>query len=80
MKAKEFILNTLKDKDYYLSLYQGGLYVYNFESLIIADEKQITITFDNNKYLIQGSNFKIKKLLLNEFEITGDIKKIEKIN
>lgn len=69
--------NALRDKNYYICLYESYVYVYNYELIISFGKNSITLKFSDKKVSINGTDLKIKKLMTKELLIEGDIKSVK---
>ena len=68
--------NALRDKNYYVCLYDNYVYVYNYE-VISFGKSSITLKACDKKICISGTDLKIKKLMTKELLIEGDIKSVK---
>lgn len=69
--------NALRDKNYYICLYENYVYVYNYELIISFSKDSITLKLSDKKVSINGTDLKIKKLMTKELLIEGDIKSVK---
>ncbi|MDO4375966.1 MAG: YabP/YqfC family sporulation protein [bacterium] len=69
--------NALRDKNYYICLYDNYIYIYNYEVIISFGKNSITLKLSDKKVSINGTDLKIKKLMTKELLIEGDIKSVK---
>lgn len=69
--------NALRDKNYYICLYDNYIYIYNYEVIISFGKSSITLKVCDKKICISGADLKIKKLMTRELLIEGDIKSVK---
>ena len=69
--------DALRDKNYYVCLYDNCVYVYNYEVIISFGKSSITLKACDKKICISGNDLKIKKLMTRELLIEGDIKSVK---
>ena len=67
------------DKDFFISIYSGHVYVYNYDEIEILTNDKIVLKINNFKVKVIGSNLKIEKLNKKELLIEGFINNIGKI-
>ncbi len=77
MHIKDNIVNFLYDKNYFISLYDNNIFVFNYANLKNFSDKDIDIDFDNFNLLISGKNLLIKKMGKSELLISGDINNLK---
>ncbi len=76
MHIKDNLVNFLYDKDYFISIYDTYIHVFNYKELISLTSKIIVLKLDKFKINISGENLFITKMLPNEILIKGTIKKV----
>lgn len=76
MHIKDNLVNFLYDKDYFISIYDTYIHVFNYQELISLTSKLIILKLDKFKLNISGDNLFITKMLPNEILIKGTIKKV----
>lgn len=69
--------NALRDKNYYICLYDNYVYIYNYDVIISFGKSSITLKARDKKICINGADLKIKKLMTRELLIEGDIKSVK---
>ncbi len=79
MNIKYALENFLYDKDFFISIYSGHVYVYNYDEIETLTNSKIVLKINNFKVNIIGSNLKIEKLNKKELLIEGFINNIGKI-
>ena len=77
MHIKDNIVNFLYDKNYFISLYDNNIFVFNYANLKNFSDRDIDIDFDNFNLLISGKNLLIKKMGKSELLISGDINNLK---
>lgn len=76
MNIRNTMLNFLYDKDYFISLYENHIHIYNYEELIDINETHVIFKFTNFTLNIDGDSLFITKLLPNEVLIKGHIQNV----
>lgn len=79
LNIKNTIIDFLYDKNYFITMYENFLYVYNFQEIITLTNELIMLSIENFKIKITGSDLKIKKINSSELLIEGNIISIGKI-
>lgn len=78
MNIKDIMNDILRKKEYYITLYDNYIYIYNYVDIQMYTDKSIKIQFNTFNLLLFGNNLKIIKFIDHEMLIKGDIIKIEK--
>ena len=76
MHIKDNLINFLYDKDYFISLYENSIYVFNYTELIALKDNIAIININNIRINIKGDTFRVKKMSKKEILITGLIKEV----
>lgn len=79
LNIKNTIIDFLYDKNYFVTMYENFLYIYNFQEIITLTNELIMLSIENFKIKITGSDLKIKKINSSELLIEGNIISIGKI-
>lgn len=79
LNIKNTIIDFLYDKNYFITMYENFLYIYNFQEIITLTNELIMLSIENFKIKITGSDLKIKKINSSELLIEGNIFSIGKI-
>ena len=79
LNIKHTIIDFLYDKNYFITIYENFLYIYNFQEIITLTNELIMLSIENFKIKITGSDLKIKKINSSELLIEGNIISIGKI-
>lgn len=79
LNIKNTIIDFLYDKNYFITIYENFLYIYNFQEIITLTNELIMLSIENFKIKITGSDLKIKKINSSELLIEGNIINIGKI-
>ena len=79
LNIKNTIIDFLYDKNYFITMYENFLYIYNFQEIITLTNELIMLSIENFKIKITGSDLKIKKINTSELLIDGNIISIGKI-
>lgn len=79
LNIKNTIIDFLYDKNYFITMYENFLYIYNFQEIITLTNELIMLSIENFKIKITGSGLKIKKINSSEILIEGNIISIGKI-
>ena len=69
MHIKDTLVNFLYDKEYFISIYDNFIHVFNYKELII-------LKLDKFKLEIKGEDLFITKMMPNEILIRGVIKNV----
>ena len=67
----EIFNNALRNKNYYICLYQNHIYIYNYEEILSFTNDIILVKIDNFNLKIKGTNMHIKKMEHSELLISG---------
>ncbi len=78
MLIKDNIKNYLYDKNYFITIFDNYIHVYNYLKLNDFRNDYIKLSFHNFILLIEGDHLFITKMLKNELLIKGEITKMEK--
>lgn len=76
MDIKNNLINFLYDKNYFISIYEDYIYVYNYIELINISSEKIEFKINDFKLVIVGEKLILKKMLKNEVLINGKLMKI----
>ena len=76
MNIKENLINFLYDKNYFITIYQNYIHIFNYKDLIMLTEKKIVLKLENFELEIKGENLYITKMLQNELLIKGTLKNV----
>lgn len=79
LNIKNTIIDFLYNKNYFITIYENFLYIYNFQEIITLTNELIMLSIENFKIKITGSDLKIKKINSSELLIEGNIISIGKI-
>ncbi len=79
LNIKNTIIDFLYDKNYFITMYENFLYIYNFQEIITLTNELIMLSIENFKIKITGSDLKIKKINSSELLIEGNIINLGKI-
>lgn len=67
----EIFFNELRNKKYYICLYQNNIYIYNYEEILSFNNDIIIVKLDNCNLKIKGSSLHIIKMENHELLIQG---------
>lgn len=76
MHIKDTLINFLYDKDYFISIYDNYIHVFNYKDLISLTSKLIVLKMDKFSLEIKGEDLFITKMMPNEILIKGKIKNV----
>lgn len=79
MHIKDNLINFLYDKDYFITLYDEYVHIFNYQELISLSDTLIILRLNQFKINITGKNLFITKMLPNEILIKGTILGLVKI-
>ena len=74
MHIKDTLVNFLYDKEYFISIYNNFIHVFNYKELISLTSKLVILKLDKFKLEIKGEDLFITKMMSNEILIRGVIK------
>lgn len=78
MQMKDNLLNFLYDKEYFISMYDSFIHVFNYQELTSITASKIILKMTEFKLIIEGKSLFITKMLPNELLIKGTILKVSK--
>ena len=58
LNIKNTIIDFLYDKNYFITMYENFLYIYNFQEIITLTNELIMLSIENFKIKITGSDLK----------------------
>ena len=73
MHIKDTLINFLYDKEYFISIYENYIHVFNYEELVSLTSKLIILKMDKFNLEIKGDNLFITKMEKREILIKGSI-------
>ena len=73
MHIKDTLINFLYDKEYFISIYESYIHVFNYEELISLTSKLIILKMEKFNLEIKGDNLFITKMEKKEILIKGNI-------
>lgn len=76
MHIKDTLVNFLYDKEYFISIYDSFIHVFNYKELISLTSKLVILKLDKFKLEIKGEDLFITKMVSNEILIRGVIKNV----
>ena len=76
MNIKDTLVNFLYDKDYFITIYENYIHVFNYKKLISLTSKLIVLEMNKFNLEIKGSELFITKMSKNELLIKGYITKV----
>lgn len=76
MHIKDTLVNFLYDKEYFISIYDNFIHVFNYKELISLTSKLVILKLDKFKLEIKGKDLFITKMMSNEILIRGVIKNV----
>ena len=76
MHIKDTLVNFLYDKEYFMSIYNNFIHVFNYKELISLTSKLVILKLDKFKLEIKGEDLFITKMMSNEILIRGVIKNV----
>ena len=77
MKIIDRLKNSYKDKDYYISVYNDGIYIMNYESIKLVNNNLVEVLFKKFIVIIKGSDLKIKRKDKFDLELSGNFSSME---
>ncbi len=76
MNIKDTLVNFLYDKEYFITIYENYIHVFNYKKLISLTSKLIVLEMNKFNLEIKGSGLFITKMSKNELLIKGYITKV----
>lgn len=76
LHIKDNLINFLYDKDYFISIYEDYIYVFNYLKIITLTDKLIILNLNKITLEVKGENLFIKKLYPQELLIKGNLNKV----
>lgn len=76
MHIKDNLTNFLYDKNYFISVYEKSIYLFNYCDLVTLAKEKIIVKFTGFQITITGEDLYIAKLLPKEMLIKGKFKNI----
>lgn len=76
MHIKDNLINFLYDKEYFISLYDNYIHIFNYKELISLTNNLIILKLEKFNLSIKGENLFIIRMLPNELLIKGIIKNV----
>ncbi|MBD8922453.1 hypothetical protein EGR52_04585 [bacterium] len=76
MNIKDTLVNFLYDKEYFITIYENYIHVFNYKKLISLTSKLIVLEMNKFNLEIKGSELFITKMSKNELLIKGYITKV----
>ena len=73
MHIKDTLINFLYDKEYFISIYDTYIHVFNYVELVSLTSKLIILKMDKFNLEIKGDNLFITKMEKREILIKGSI-------
>lgn len=80
LHLKENLINFLYDLDYFITIYDNYIHIFNYKELISLSDTKIVLKMPNFTLEIKGNNLFITKMLKNELLIKGNILLVGKSN
>ena len=80
LHLKENLINFLYDLDYFITIYDNYIHIFNYKELISLSDTKIILKMPNFTLEIKGNNLFITKMLKNELLIKGNILLVGKSN
>lgn len=73
MHIKDTLINFLYDKEYFISIYNNYIHIFNYQELISLTSNLIILKMNKFTLNIKGDNLFITKMLPSEILIKGTI-------
>ena len=74
---REYFKNYLFDLEYFITIYENHLHVFNYQKLNKLSDTEIILKQENKSIIIGGNNLKIKQMTKQELLIIGNVLKVE---
>ena len=76
MHIKDNLINFLYDKEYFISIYNNYIHIFNYKELITLSNSLIILKLEKFNLEISGESLFITKMMPNEILIKGKIKNV----
>ncbi len=76
MNIKDTLINFLYDREYFISIYENYIHVFNYKKLISLTNRLIILEMNKFNLEIKGSDLFITKMSKEELLIKGHIEKV----
>lgn len=76
MHIKDNLINFLYDKEYFISIYNNYIHIFNYKELITLSNSLMILKLDQFNLEITGESLFITKMMPNEILIKGKIKNV----
>ena len=76
MHIKDNLINFLYDKEYFISIYDNYIHIFNYKELITLSNSLMILKLDQFNLEITGESLFITKMMPNEILIKGKIKNV----
>lgn len=76
MHIKDNLVNFLYDKEYFISMYDNYIHIFNYKELISLTSNLIILKLEKFNLSIKGDDLFIIRMLPNELLIKGIIKNV----
>lgn len=76
MHIKDNLINFLYDKEYFISIYDNYIHIFNYKEIITLTNSLIILKLDKFNLEINGESLFITKMMPNEILIKGKIKNV----
>ena len=80
MHIKDNLINFLYDKEYFVSIYDNFIYIFNYKELLNLNSENIILQFEKFKINIKGNSLFIVKMNKSELLIKGILKSVSLVN
>ena len=77
MKLINAFRNYILDEEFKINIFKDKVNVVNYKDIVNFTSKEVIIKYDDGLLQILGNNLSIKKLLIDEVLVIGNIEKIE---
>ena len=78
MHMKDNLVNFLYDREYFITIYNEHIHVFNYKELVSLNSNKIILKLEQFSLTIKGKDLFIKKMLPNEILIMGMIESVNK--
>lgn len=77
MRVLEPIRNYLYDKQYFISLIPFGIHVFQYQKILVLEEKRIELQMEDFILQIAGDELRVREMNQEEILIGGTINSLE---
>ena len=70
------VKNFLYDKDYFISIFDNSIHVFNYVDLLKLSDTEINLQLENFILEIKGNNLRVGKMIGREIQVIGEVNNV----